>query len=191
MERAGGVSVVMFGEENLTILSQARQFVADGLAQVQLLAKPRRDDARKCREPKRRDSEIRFQYARELGDRLVVEDDGVELRGVEPGVFQAELDGARRETFVVLLAGETFLLCGGHDRSIAQQSGGGIVVEARDAEDMPHMKGYISGASTLPVLNTITAPRMSSRTTSGMSHHFFSCRRKSRNSLNNCHMISK
>src|SRR5713101_4792755 len=50
------------------------------------------------------------------------------------------------------------------------------------------MKGYMSGASTEPELKMISAPRRSSRRIKGTSHHFFSWRRKWRNSLNNGHM---
>jgi hypothetical protein len=50
------------------------------------------------------------------------------------------------------------------------------------------MNGYMKGASTEPEENTISAPSASRMTTSGISHHFFSCFKKSRNSLSNRHM---
>jgi hypothetical protein len=37
-------------------------------------------------------------------------------------------------------------------------------------------------------VNTITAPIASNITTSGNSHHFFSCRRKTKNSFSTCHI---
>src|SRR5436190_19152893 len=52
-----------------------------------------------------------------------------------------------------------------------------------------HMKGYISGANTEPELKMMIAPRMSSRMMSGSSHHFFSWRRNSKNSLASCHIL--
>src|SRR5688572_21164177 len=53
-----------------------------------------------------------------------------------------------------------------------------------------YMNGYMSGASTEPDPKMMIAPRISSRTTSGMSHHFFSWRRKRINSFANCHMLA-
>ncbi len=50
------------------------------------------------------------------------------------------------------------------------------------------MNGYINGASTDPLVKTITADKSNNITTSGTSHHFFSCRRNSRNSLKSCHI---
>src|SRR5437867_3273675 len=51
-----------------------------------------------------------------------------------------------------------------------------------------YMKGYIKGASTEPELKMMIAPRMSSITISGTSHHFFSWRRNRKNSLTSCHI---
>jgi hypothetical protein len=50
------------------------------------------------------------------------------------------------------------------------------------------MKGYMNGASTDPEEKMINAPSSKSTATKGMSHHFFSCLRNSKNSLHNCHM---
>ena len=50
------------------------------------------------------------------------------------------------------------------------------------------MKGYMNGARTELELNRIKAAISSSTSTSGMSHHFFSSRRKTRNSLHRRHM---
>ncbi len=52
-----------------------------------------------------------------------------------------------------------------------------------------HMNGYINGARTELELKTTIAASINRRTTKGMSHHFLSCRRKSRNSLKSCNMI--
>jgi len=53
-----------------------------------------------------------------------------------------------------------------------------------------HRNGYMNGAKTDPEENTIRAPKISNTKTSGMSHHFFSCRKNSRNSLQSCHMLA-
>ena len=56
------------------------------------------------------------QDALELEDRLLVEDDGVEVGGRMPGLLEAVLDGERGERGVVLLAAEALFLRGGHER---------------------------------------------------------------------------
>lgn len=50
------------------------------------------------------------------------------------------------------------------------------------------MNGYSNGASTDPLVKTITADNSSNIMTNGISHHFFSCRRNNRNSLDSCHI---
>ena len=52
-----------------------------------------------------------------------------------------------------------------------------------------HMNGYINGARTELELKIIMAPSMSNKMMSGISHHFFSCLRKSRNSLASRNMM--
>src|SRR5690242_16887116 len=51
-----------------------------------------------------------------------------------------------------------------------------------------HINGYMNGARTELPLKTITAARSRRITTRGISHHFFSCLRNDRNSLQSCHM---
>jgi hypothetical protein len=53
-----------------------------------------------------------------------------------------------------------------------------------------HMKGYMNGARTELELNRIKAAMSKSTSTSGINHHFFSSRRKRRNSLHRRHMWS-
>jgi len=50
------------------------------------------------------------------------------------------------------------------------------------------MNGYMNGASAELELNTMIAPSNSRRVTTGINHHFFSLRRKTRNSRKACHM---
>src|SRR6185503_9441020 len=53
-----------------------------------------------------------------------------------------------------------------------------------------YMNGYINGANTEPELKMIIAPRTNSKMISGTIHHFFSWRRKRKNSLASCHILS-
>lgn len=54
---------------------------------------------------------------------------------------------------------------------------------------MSYKNGYSKGASTEPPVKTINAARVRRMATSGISHHFFSSRRKARNSLKSRHMV--
>src|ERR1041385_4381441 len=51
-----------------------------------------------------------------------------------------------------------------------------------------YMNGYMNGASTEEEPKTINKVRTISTTTSGTSHHFFSCFRNSRSSLQSRHI---
>src|SRR5215469_16023786 len=53
---------------------------------------------------------------------------------------------------------------------------------------MTQKKGYSAQAMPEPAVKTRIAPSNSNKTTKGISHHFFSCRENSRNSLNSDHM---
>ena len=138
IKRARRMRQVMLGEKNRALAPQPRQFFANGFAQIQLLPQPRRQHARPGRQSARRDGQIGFQHPRELGDRLVVEDDGIEVRRRQPGVPQAKLNRVLRETLVILAPGEALLLRGGEDAAIPHQRGGGVVIPGRDAEDAAH-----------------------------------------------------
>jgi len=195
-ERAGRVGLVMFGEEDRAIGAQTGEFVPDGLSQVQFFTEPIWEDARERGEAAGGHGEVRFQQARKFSDRFVVEDDRVELSRREPGVAEAELDGVLREALVIFAPGEAFLLSGSQDGAVLHQRGRGIMVVGGQPENVAHgrgrhhMNGYIRGASTELALKMMMAPSASRRMTSGINHHFFSCRRNSRNSLHNCHMPS-
>ena len=51
------------------------------------------------------------------------------------------------------------------------------------------MKGYMNGAKTELPLKRISPASINRRTTRGISHHFFSCFKNDRNSLQSCHML--
>jgi hypothetical protein len=52
----------------------------------------------------------------------------------------------------------------------------------------PHMNGYKKGESTLPEDITINAPKANKIKASGINHHFFSWRKKRKNSFRTGHM---
>ena len=74
------------------------------------------------------------QDALELDERLLVEDDVVEILGSDAGRFQAVADGQAREIGVVFLAAEAFLFGGRDQLAVVNQRRGGVVVETRDSQ---------------------------------------------------------
>ena len=59
----------------------------------------------------------------------------VHLVEADPALVEAVLDGLPGEAGIVLLAGETLLLGGGHDPPVVDQSGRAVVIEGGDPED--------------------------------------------------------
>jgi hypothetical protein len=72
----------------------------------------------------------------ELQHRLLVEDDGVELIGLEPAPLEAPLDRRQWKAGVVLVAREPLLLDGTDRNSVDQQGRCGVVVVGRDSENL-------------------------------------------------------
>jgi hypothetical protein len=136
IEGAGGVGLVMRREEDRTIRAQARQFLADGFAQVQFPSQPVGNHFRESPPSARRHRQIRFQQAGEFQHRLVIENDAVQVRRLQPAVTQAKLDGLPRKIRLVLDARKPFFLRGGDDLAVAQQRGGGVVVIGGNAQDV-------------------------------------------------------
>lgn len=74
---------------------------------------------------------------------------------------------------VVLLASETFFLCGGHNVPIADQSYSGIVIESRDPKNV-HVSAYkMSGAfktSCCSILFFLIEPSVATHQTSSCQY---------------------
>src|SRR6516165_8263625 len=91
-------------------------------------------------------AQLRQQDAFELGEGLLVEDEIVQIVSRDPGFPQAISDSLHREAVVELDPAEPLFLRRGHERSIAEEGGGRIVVEGRYAEDV-HYSGSSAGLS--------------------------------------------
>jgi hypothetical protein len=74
--------------------------------------------------------------ARELGVRVFVEDDLIEIGWRELGAREDELDGVGREIGVVLLPGEALFGRGGDHLAVDDQAGRRVVVAVRDTEHL-------------------------------------------------------
>src|SRR5262249_48808116 len=84
-----------------------------------------------------REREIGLEQALELEERLVVEDNVVDLIQRHAGLAQTVLDRVRREARGVLLARESLFLSRRRDTAVLDQRGRAVVIEGRDAKD-PH-----------------------------------------------------
>ena len=96
---------------------------------------PERDRHAERAEAARREGEVGLEQPLELQERLVVEDDVVDVAELDAGLGQAVVDRVRGKARIVLLAGEALLLRRGDDAPVLDQRGGAVVVEGRDAED--------------------------------------------------------
>src|SRR5687768_18589062 len=130
--------LVVVGEEDVAVLAQAGQFVANGFPEVELFSEPTRHHARKGRQPMRRNRQIGFQKARKLCDWLVVEDYGIKFGLRDAAELQAKIHRMRREAFVIFPSAETFFLSGGDDLPIAQKRRSRVMIVGRDAKNMAH-----------------------------------------------------
>ena len=133
-ERAGRVRQVMLAEQDAV-----RRHAEARLQQVldpQLVAEP--GDHRLAEDFVRPGEHLhaRQEQALELHERLLEEDDVVEVVGRDAGRLQAEVDRALRELEVVLLAAEALLFGRGDEHAVAQDRGGGVVEVAGDAQDV-------------------------------------------------------
>src|SRR5262249_35033925 len=106
-----------------------------GAPHVQLFFEPERHGQAKAAEADRDVGQVGLQEALELGERLVIEDDVVQLPRGQPCLLQAKGHCARRESRVVLLAREPLLLGGGDDLAVDDQGGRAVVIERRNAQD--------------------------------------------------------
>ena len=124
----GRVRFVVFRENNFAI---AAEFTPDQLLHPDPFPDPERDGHEKTFQAERRIREITVQNAVELEERLFVERHKVEVADFEAAFSQAVLDCILRETGVVFLAREPFLLGGGDDFSVAHEAGCAVVIKSR------------------------------------------------------------
>src|SRR5262249_18226364 len=133
-ERGRSVGLVVLGEEDL--LARDAEVARDDALDPELLAERVLHRLREA-PPRFGESAKRGREdALELEHRLLVEDDRVELLGLEPRLLEAPLDRRERERRVVLAAREALLLNrkGGH--AVDDESRRGVVVMRRNAEDL-------------------------------------------------------
>ena len=133
-ERAGRMGQVMLGEENA--VARDPDLLGDAPGDPQLVDEPGRHRVLEHPRAARERAHRGRQDALELQERLLEEDDIAEIGCIDAGLGHDVADGVRRELRVMLAAREAFLLGGGHELTIPQQRGGGVVKEAGDAENV-------------------------------------------------------
>src|SRR5215510_2487072 len=119
----------------LVIARKLPQFVAQKLLLEQLLAQPQRDRHAERSKAGRREREISLQQAFEFEERLVVEHDVVDVVQSGSCGLQAVTERMMRETGIVLLAREAFLLRGRDDAAVLDEGSRAVVIECRESEN--------------------------------------------------------
>src|SRR5262249_17738344 len=129
-ERAGGVRLVMIGEDKLALVF-VLQSLAHLAAEMELLLEPERQGFPKPAKSDGSKSEVRFEEPFKLGKGFVVEADIRKVVRPQPRLGQTIVDGVVREMEIVLPAREAFFLSGGNDFAVDDQRSRRIMVERR------------------------------------------------------------
>ena len=124
---------MVLGEEDGGFGFEGGEVAADGAAQVEFFLEPGGEDVAEGDPAFGGNAEVRFQEPGEFSDRFIVKNDGIQLIGGKIGVLEAPLDGMDGEAWVVFLAGESFFLGGGEDRTALDQGRCCVMVEGGDA----------------------------------------------------------
>ena len=111
-------------------------FLAQSGLEQQFLLKPHRQRRHERAQAPRREGKIGFQQALEFEQRLVVEDDPIDVLHSKAALLQAEIHRAGGKGSVVLLAREPLLLGGSAQASVRNQSRGAVVIIGRDAQNV-------------------------------------------------------
>ena len=117
------------------------------VAGPELVVHPERHRTQKRTQALWRVRQITLQQAFEFQDRLVVERDVIQVIRGDASLAKAERRGRFRKAMVVLLAREPFFLRGGDDLAVADQAGGGVVIERGQTQDV---HGAICGSRSDP-----------------------------------------
>ena len=107
---------------------QGDQFVPQNAFQQEFFFEPHRHGREKRFNPSRRESNVGFQEALELDQRLVIEHEILEVPKRNPAFLQAVADRVGWEPGIELFPREALLLSGRHDLTIANQACSAVVI---------------------------------------------------------------
>ena len=133
VERARGVALVMLGKDDRPV---EVEFLRDQVRDPQLLLEPERHRLDERAEPARRGGDVRFEEAFEFEKRLVIKRHHIEIRRLDASLAQAVGDRVLGERGVSLVAREPLLLRRRDDAPVPHEAGGGVMIPARDPEDV-------------------------------------------------------
>ena len=105
---------------------------------MQFILEPYRHGHPKAGKSLRDIGQIGFQQAFELGQRLFIKRDIVEITWRESPLFQAEVDRMRGKSGIMFDPGKPFFLRRSHDPAIYHKSGCAIVIKRGDPQDRCH-----------------------------------------------------
>jgi hypothetical protein len=159
-ERGRRVRLVVLGEEDLP--GRHAELRGDDSLDPQLLAEEVAHRLREAAGGTGEAAQGHGQHPLELQHRLLVEDDGVEILGIELRVLEAEIDGGERERGVVLAPGEALFLDGADGDAVDDEGRGGVVVVRRDAEDA-HQYWLLASGSAREALKPFGSRRAARR----------------------------
>ena len=158
---ARGVADVMLDEPELGGVELAAPECAERAQQrailPALLAQPFRGSVPKRLPAAGREGEIGGREPAELQVRSLVEDHGVELVEVDPGLVEAVAHGTGGEGGVLLHAREALLLRGGEEAAVLDVGRGAVVVEGRDPENTPYRVCDAHGAFLSDAMVTVSS----------------------------------
>ncbi len=147
-EGGGRMAHVVLGVEDRP--GVGLELLADRRGHPQLLVEPDRHGLAERVERAGEGGDVGREHPLELEKRLVVEADGVEVLGADPGLGEDVLDGLGGEVGVVALAGEALLLGRRDHLAVLQEGGGGVVVEAGQSENVSGHQNWCLAARSGP-----------------------------------------
>ena len=138
LKRGGGVRLMVLGEIDLR--ARDAEVARDDAFHPELLAERVLHRLREARPRFRERAERGREDALELEHRLLVEDDGVEIFGLELRLIETPFDRVQGKRGVVLLARKALFLDDRDGHAVDHERGGGVVIVRGEAEDL-HRRG--------------------------------------------------
>ena len=133
------MTLMVIGEQELTAHVDVQSELPDLGRQQRLLKQlffdPQGDRHAERRVPSGSERQIGFQQSLEFDERLLVEDNVVEIAAGDTAFIEAVRDRVSRESWVVLLARKPLLLRGRNDRPVVEETRGTVMVEGRNSEN--------------------------------------------------------
>src|SRR5436309_6967359 len=116
----------MFREKDFAVVAQ---LLAEELFHPDFFFDPNRNGLEERAQPNGRVSKVGVQYSVKLDERLLIKRDEVRFVDANASLAQTIFDREFGKRGVMLFAGESFFLGGGHEVAVAHQTGGAVVIK--------------------------------------------------------------